>query len=97
MFISDTSDYLSIEQRTVVDRGKHHTLHSRYHPDHNFDPSESTSLQQALNGKVNIYLIVDYATFRVNFGVNYIKNRFHKFNFTTNYVNFDVIYIKIVL
>ena len=36
-------------------------------------------------------------SYKANFGINYIKNRLNKLNFTLNYINFDVIYAKKVL
>ena len=36
-------------------------------------------------------------SYKAKFSVNNIKNGFNKLNFTLNYINFDVIYIKIVL
>ena len=36
-------------------------------------------------------------SYKADFGINYIKNRLNKLNFTLNYINFDVIYAKKVL
>ena len=36
-------------------------------------------------------------SYKANFGINYIKNGFNKLKFIKNYINFDVLYVKIVL
>ena len=33
-------------------------------------------------------------SYKINFGINYIKNRLNKLKFALNYINFDVIYTK---
>ena len=35
-------------------------------------------------------------SYKADFGINYIKNGFNQLKFTLNYINFDVIYIKLV-
>lgn len=43
---------LQVEQKTAADKDTHRNLRSRLHPDHSFDPSESTNHQQAFEKKL---------------------------------------------